>query len=335
MLEVDPHNVAPTAHRSPARKARAWGGETTLLTMLFFLMLTFLRDPAFGLDAADILVADSKVVKVAGDCKFTEGPAVDPVGNLYFSDRPNDRVLKLTPSAGVEVHLQPAGGANGLIIDRSGRLVLCQYDKKRVSRLEADGTETVLADAYEGEPLIGPNDLCADKLGRIYFTDPYYGPEEERHEYTPAVYRIDRPGEVARLVVSLLKPNGILITPNNRSVYVSDRGTQKLHRFEVLPGGGLTPDGIVYDFSPDRGIDGMCLDIHGNIYAAAGEGATTGLFVVSPGGKLLLTKPMPEFSTNVTFGGPEGRHLYLTATTSVYRLHTVHPGIVWPAAYVD
>jgi gluconolactonase len=285
--------------------------------------------------AQDVLAVDSPVDKVAGDCKFTEGPAEDGAGNVYFSDRPNDRILKVAPGGEVSIYREPSGGANGLIFDRSRRLVMCQHNLRRVSRLESDGSETVLADSYRGEKFIAPNDLCVDLKGRIYFTDPYYGPEAERHEHTPAVYRIDAPGEVARLVISLLKPNGILITPDNKYVYVSDRGTQKLHRFEVLPGGALTPAGIVYDFSPDRGVDGMCLDVRGNIYAAAGDGATTGLFVVSPGGKLLLHKPMPEFSTNVTFGGKDRRDLYLTATTSVYRLRTVNPGIAWPAGFVE
>ena len=305
------------------------------LSALYAATLGFSAAATLGLSAAEILVPGAPVEKVASACEFTEGPATDAAGNVFFSDRPNDRILKIAPHGEVSVFRKPAGGANGLIIDGKGRLVMCQHDLKRVARLEADGSETVLADSFRGEELIAPNDLCVDLKGRVYFTDPYYGPEEERHKFTPAVYRVDAPGEVARLVVSLLKPNGIVITPDNRYVYVSDRGTQKLHRFEVLKNGGLTPAGIVYDFAPDRGVDGMCLDIYGNIYAAAGQDATTGLFVVSPDGKLLLHKPMPEFSTNVIFAGPDARDLYLTASTSVYRMRTVNPGIAWPAGYVD
>ena len=304
----------------------------TLPVQLLFCAASLLQGEV---SAADILVPGAAVDKVATDCKFTEGPATDAAGNVFFSDRPNDRILKIAPDGDVSIYRKPAGGANGLIIDRMNRLVMCQYNRKRVARIEPDGTETVLADNYKGEPLIGPNDLCVDLRGRIYFTDPYYGPEEERHKFTAAIYRIDAPGEIVRLVVSLLKPNGILITPDNRYVYVSDRGTQKLHRFEVLENASLTPAGIVYDFAPDRGVDGMCLDVYGNIYAAAGQDATTGLFVVSPAGELLLHKPMPEFSTNVIFAGPDARDLYFTATTSVYRLRTVNPGIAWPAGYVD
>ncbi len=122
------------------------------------------------------------------------------------------------------------------------------------------------------------------------------------------------------------KPNGIVITTDNATLYVSDRGTQKLHRYRVVPDGGLEPDGILYDFSPDRGVDGMRLDEQGNVWAAAGKDKTTGLFVVSPQGKLLLHKPMPEFSTNLAFGGADRRDLYFTASTSVYRLRTMIAG---------
>ncbi len=289
------------------------------------------------LSAEEILEPGTQVTKIAGDCKFTEGPAVGSDGSLYWSDGRNDRIMRRTPNGEVSVYMQPCGVTNGMIFDAQGRLVMCQSagekGERAVVRQEKDGTITKLAATYGGERFIAPNDLCIDRKGRIYFTDPYYGPPAVKSQPSSGVYRIDAPGKVTLLVDNLLKPNGILITPDNKHVYVSDRGTQKLHRYAVGKDAGLTPDGIVYDFSPDRGVDGMCLDVHGNIYAAAGKGETTGLFVVSPQGKLLLHKPMPEFSANVTFGGDDGRDLYLTATTSVYHMRTVNRGIVWPARY--
>ena len=285
----------------------------------------------------DILAPSSKVTKVAGDCKFTEGPAVDPQGNLLWSDGRNDRIMKRSPEGEISVYLQPCGVTNGMIFDAEGRLVMCQSSGEKggraVARQEKDGLITMLAAKYNGRRFIAPNDLCIDRQGRIYFTDPYYGPPAEKSQPTSGVYRIDAPGKVTLLITDLLKPNGILITPDNKFVYVSDRGTQKLHRYAVQKDASLKPAGIVYDFAPDRGVDGMCLDVEGNIYAAAGQGKTTGLFVVSPAGKLLLHKPMPEFSANVTFGGKDGRDLYLTATTSVYHMRTVKRGIIWPARY--
>ncbi len=289
------------------------------------------------LPAEEILAPGSKVTKIAGDCKFTEGPAVGPDGNLYWSDGRNDRIMRRTPDGKVSVYMQPCGVTNGMIFDGEGRLVMCQsageQGGRAVVRQEKDGTLTKLATTYNGARFIAPNDLCIDRQGRIYFSDPYYGPPAEKSQPTSGVYRIDAPGKVTLVINDLLKPNGILITPDNKHVYVSDRGTQKLHRYAVTADGGLTADGIVFDFAPDRGVDGMCLDVKGNIYAAAGKDKTTGLFVVSPEGKLLLHKPMPEFSANVTFGGADGRDLFLTATTSVYQLRTVNRGIVWPAGY--
>jgi gluconolactonase len=284
--------------------------------------------------AEDILQPGSKVEKIAEGCKFTEGPAVDREGDLYFSDGPNDRILRRTPDGKVSVFHSPCGRANGLAIDAEGRLVMCQSagegGKRRVARREKDGKETVLAETYDGKPFIAPNDLTIDKEGRIYFSDPYYGPPAEKSQPVSGVYRIDAPGKVVRVIEDLQRPNGILLTPDNQLLYVSDRGTQKLHRYEVQEDGGLKAAGVIYDFSPDRGIDGLALDEEGNIYGAAGEGKTTGLFVISPDGKLLLHQPMPEFSTNTEFGGADGRELFLTAGGSVYRLRTVVRGARTP-----
>ena len=207
----------------------------------------------------------------------------------------------------VTVFRHPCGRANGLTFDHEGRLVMCQSGGsvgggRKVTRLESDGTETVLAETVEGRPFMNPNDLCVDHVGRIFFTD--YGTATDRTQPVSGVYRIDAPGKVSLVVSDLGKPNGIVITADHRLVYVSDRGSQKLHRYELQDDGSLKPAGLVYDFSPDRGIDGMRLDVQGNIYGAAGQDKTTGLFVISPQGKLLLHQPMPEFSTNLAFGGP-------------------------------
>ena len=284
--------------------------------------------------ADDVLDPDFGVKKVAGDCKFTEGPAVDAGGNLLFSDNPNDRIMQLAPDGKLTVFRQPCGRANGLLLDHQGRLLMCQSSgpggRRRVVRLEKNGEQTVLAETFGGNPFIAPNDLCMDRSGRVYFTDPYYGPPNEKSQPTSGVYRIDAPGKVALVISDLQRPNGIVITPDDKLVYVSDRGTQKLHRYKVLPDGGLAPAGVVYDFAPDRGIDGMWLDVKGNIFGAAGVGKTTGLFVISPDGRLLLHKPMPEFATNVTFGGLDMRDLYLTAGKSVYMMRSITPGAIMP-----
>ena len=267
-------------------------------------------------------------MKVATDCEFTEGPAVAPDGSLYFSDGPNDRIMKLDAVGVVTEFLKPCGAANGLLFDASGNLLICQSARKGGGRalakysFDSNQLQTITA-KFEGQKYIAPNDLCVDRAGNIYFTDPFY--DGEKSQPNSGVYKINREGRVDRIIDNLKKPNGIAMSPNKSILYVSDRGTQKLHRYQIQDQ-EVVPAGVVYDFSPDRGIDGMAVDVMGNIYGAAGEGASTGLFIISPDGKLLQHKPMPEFSTNVTFGGKDNRDLYLTASTSVYKMRTQIPG---------
>lgn len=272
------------------------------------------------------------VQRVATGCAFTEGPVVDQEGVLFFSDGPNDRVMRLTSDGRLSEWLKPCGAANGLLFDLKGRLLMCQSARSGGSRalavVKTDGGASkieTLTETYQGHKYIAPNDLCIAADGSIFFTDPYY--DGEKSQPNSGVYRRHANGEVSLLLNDLQKPNGIVITPDDQWIYVSDRGTQKLHRYRINAAKQLVDDKVVYDFSPDRGIDGMWLDVEGNIYGAAGEGQTTGLFVISPEGKLVLHKPLPEFATNVTFGGDDMRDLYVTATTSVYKLRSRIPGV--------
>ncbi len=268
------------------------------------------------------------------ECRFTEGPSVDSKGALYFSDGPNNRIMRWTPDGEISVYLEPSGRANGTAIDHEDRLVMCQSHGegggRRIARLEHDSTISVLADSFQGAPFIGPNDLTIDRKGRIYFTDPYYGPPVEKSQPVSGVYRIDRPGQVVMVIDSLQRPNGIILTPDNKALYVSDRGTQRLHRYRVLENGDLQHERIVYDFSPDRGIDGMALDIQGHIYGAAGKDSTSGVYVLSPQGELLQVVHVKGLATNVTFGGPDRKQLFLTAESTVYTLKSSIEGIDLP-----
>lgn len=278
-----------------------------------------------------VFCPDAPFDRVATGFTFTEGPALGPDHTLYFSDIPAGKIWQVSPEGKAKEFLTPPGPTNGLAFDQQGRLLMCvtKGERKGIARRDADGTVHFLVDKYDGKPFIGPNDLAVDAQGRIYFTDPDYTTHEDpKPEIPPAVYCLKPPAEesgdwmLERVIVGLKRPNGIVVTPNNEFLYVSNRDTQKLHSYRIKEDGTLTDGFTLYDFAPDRGIDGMWLDVEGNIYGAAGEGRTTGLVVLSPMGRLLARRPMPEFSTNVIIGGPDGRDLYLTASKSVYHMRT-------------
>lgn len=276
--------------------------------------------------------------------KLTEGPSVDPTGHLYFSDQPNDIIRRINRDGTIDTVLHPSGVTNGIAFDEQGRMLICQANshnfeqdtaagKRSIVRMENNGSLTVMAAGYEGSRFIAPNDLCVDKQGRIYFTDPWYpNPKMEKSQPHSGVYRIDAPSEVTLVISDLQRPNGILITPDNKTLYVSDRGTQQLHCYQVQPDGSLVHDRVVYDFGDDRGIDGMAIDTTGYIYGAAGEGETAGVYVIDPEhGALLDYQPFPEMVYNVAFGGEDGKNLYICSGGSVYLLRTINQGVVIPA----
>lgn len=306
-------------------------------TLAVLLVLSAL--PAFTAEDG-ILPPGAKVEKVAGGCKFTEGPAADAEGNVYFSDCPNNRIMLYTAKGETRVWKDGTRGANGMLFDREGRLVTCNSqlapDGRSVTRYEKDSRVTVLADRYQGKKLNSPNDLAVDREGRIYFTDPRYGAADDLEQDRMAVYRIDKDGSLTRVISDVQVPNGILITPDDRTLYVADNnptegGARTLVAYGIRDG-QLQRSRIVYDFGKGRGIDGMVLDEKGRIFATAGEGKETGVYVISPEGKLLQFIPTPETATNCTFGGPGLSTLYITAGESLYRMPThTHGWLAYPS----
>jgi gluconolactonase len=275
----------------------------------------------------------------------TEGPCVDQNGILYYSDQANDRISNIRPDGSKLVFMSPSGVTNGMAFDQQGRLIMCQSDnsdyrgtdsaagKRRVVRIESDSSITVLADLFKGHRLMAPNDLVVDNQGRIYFTDPYYpGPLAEKSQPTSGVYRIDGPGDFKLVVSDLEKPNGILITPDNKFIFVADRGTQKLHQYRVEQNGDLTHVKVVYAFpEDDRGVDGMAIDTQGLIFACAGQQETSGVYVIDPDKSILLDHiELPVKAFNLCFGGPDGKNLYVAAGGRIYLIRTLRPGVVLP-----
>lgn len=298
-------------------------------------------DPAF-----DALVPlDAVVEKVVGDFIFVEGPvwvAGEP-GALLFSDIPANTVYRWTASGGAEVLLQPitppdsdtggVGGSNGLALDSNGKLILCEHGNRRVARLEGDGSRTTLADRYDGKRLNSPNDIVFHSTGAAFFTDPPYGldgqdenPDKEQPHN--GVYRLDPDGTVTLLAAGQTRPNGIGLSPDERTLYVanSDRPPNRLWMSYSVQDDLTVDEGMVFfdgsALEKPGNADGMALDKTGNVYAS-GPG---GVLVLSPEGKHLGTILLDEGATNVTWGD-DGSSLYITAHTSVYRVKVSANGL--------
>jgi gluconolactonase len=284
---------------------------------------------------------------VATTVAFTEGPTVDRDGNVYFTDIISQRIMKLSVDGVLSTFREKSNVANGLLIDPEGRLIACEgatFERPgvkhtgtpRVTRTDLKtGKIEVLADRYEGKPLVGPNDVTIDGRGRLYFTELNGA----------AVYRIDGPGQLTRILAApdVRSPNGIQVSPDDRRLYLVEAnqaqgGPRLIRSYDLQPDGTVRNMQVLYDFSPGRSADGMSIDTEGNLYASAGMNqlrgtsetldTKTGVYVISPQGKLLKFFPIPEdFITNNAFGGPDMKTLYVTAGKTLYKLRTDIAGL--------
>jgi gluconolactonase len=288
---------------------------------------------------------------------FTEGPAVDADGTVYFSDIINNRILKVAPGGGPwTVFREPSHRTNGQTFDLQGRLLHCEGAEfgpgggRRVTRTTlATGKYETLTDRYEGRRYNSPNDICVDGQGRIFFTDPRYGDRSGMEMSVEGVYRIDLDGGVTRILdnAAVDRPNGVAVTQDARLLYVVDNcpvagGNRKVWSFALDPQGAPHDRRLIFDFAPGRGGDGMRIDVDGNLYVAAGLYASrhaeettdvpTGVYKFSPRGELLGRIPVAEdVITNLAFGGPDGRTIYITAGKSLYMARVPAPGqVAWP-----
>jgi len=280
-----------------------------------------------------------------GKIGATEGP-VWKEGSLYFTD--GEHINRLGPNGRTTVFRDQAQShaSNGLLFDPQGRLIACESKARRVTRTEKDGRITVLASRYQGHRFNSPNDLALDSQGRIYFTDPRYGPRtgmeirDAQGRAIEGVYRIDAPGKVTRIEVpGIERPNGILIGPGDRHLYICDNnndthgGSRKLVRFDLTADGTAVKAGsakVLFDWRDSRGPDGMKRDTAGRLYVAGGlnhanEYETTafkaGCYILSAGGRLLDFLPTaPDEACNCAFGGPDRKTLFITSGKHLWSL---------------
>jgi gluconolactonase len=301
-----------------------------LLTML-------MPDSVSGFENEDVITPGAKLEKLWSEGSFTEGGALAGDGSILFSDI-GDRIMRYDPKTGVvTVFREPSGKANGLIFDPQGRLIAAEGagsgGGRRVAITEKDGTVRTLADRYQGKRFNSPNDVAVDGRGRVYFSDPRYVGDDPRELEHESVYRIDLDGKVVRLDTTAKKPNGVVVSPDQKTLYVADNGPERrvLLALDLDADGNVSRPRVLYDFGQGRGIDGMTVTTDGRIVAAAGSGERGGVYIFKPDGQQLAFIPVPESPTNVEFGGANRDILYITAGKSLYRITTTMTGYhVWP-----
>lgn len=294
-----------------------------------------------------VVPRDAQIEKLASGFGFTEGPVWVPRdgGYLLFSDIPNNVIRRWTPGGQVTVFLEKSGyegevpaegpkvfGSNGLTLDAQGRLIICEHGNRRVTRLEDGGKRTVLADRFEGKRLNSPNDIVRKSDGSLYFTDPPYGLPKQDED--PAkelnfngIFRL-QDGRLTLLYREMSRPNGLAFSPDEKYLYVanSDPKRKIWMRFEVTRTGTLANPEVFYDATTMVGEglpDGLKVDKEGRLYCT-GPG---GILVLTPNGRLIGKIELPEIPANLAFGDQDGKTLYITARTSLYRVRLNVEGI--------
>jgi len=260
---------------------------------------------------AGVVAPGAKAKKLAGDFLFTEGPAADAAGNVYFTDIPNNRILKWSVQEGnLSTFRENSGGANGLYFDKNGNLLACEGGGRRLVSITPAGEVTALAETYDGKKLNSLNDLWIDPKGGVYFTDPRYGGRDGMEQNGEHVYYL-APGreKTIRVIDDMVRPNGVIGTPNGKRLYVTDHGDGKTFVYSVSKDGTLAGKKLFCS----EGSDGMTLDARGNVYLT-----TDVVAVYNRKGEKIEEIKIPERPANVTFGGPDNKTLFVTARTSLY-----------------
>jgi gluconolactonase len=306
-----------------------------------------------------LVPANAKLERVAtGFDKWTEGPVWTRSGSLLFAVIPANRIMQWLPGKDASIFIQPSGytgsepyggpepGSNGMTLDKDGRVSVAGHGRRNVWRLEtldSQGQITVLADSYQGKKLNSPNDLVYKSDGSLYFTDPPYGlptqqdTDPKKELQINGVYRIPgarrhKPGaepqrdKLQLIIKDLPRPNGIAFSPDEKTLYIADSGKKVWMKYPVKSDGTVGEGTLLLDASGEKekgGPDGIRVDKKGNIYGA-GPG---GVWIISPEGKHLGTIKVPEVVSNVAWGDEDGKTLYITGSTSIYRIKVAAIGV--------
>lgn len=268
--------------------------------------------------AREIVAPGEMPVQISSDYSFTEGPAADAEGNVYFTDQPNNRILEWTIDGKISLFMENCGRSNGLYFDNNGKLLACADENNQLWSIDTKTKEhTIILKDFKGKQINAPNDLWVTPNGGIYFTDPFYKREywtdQNRTAIKENVYYISPDRKTVEVVEEeVVKPNGIIGTPDGKMLYVADIGDSKTYSYQIKKDGSLTNKKLFCEM----GSDGMTLDEQGNVYLT-GKGVT----VFNPEGEKILNIPIDQgWTANVTFGGKNNDILFITAMNSVYIL---------------
>lgn len=265
----------------------------------------------------NLIAKDAVLTKLSDQYSFTEGPAGDKKGNVFFTDQPNNRIIKWSTNGGLSVYMENAGRANGLYFDREGNLLACADEKNEIWKIDPNKNSTVLVNDFEGKRLNGPNDLWVDPKGGIYFTDPFYKRDYWKHtskeiEKECVYYLSPDKSKITNVANDLVKPNGIIGTSDGEMLYVADIEANKTYSYIINYDGSLGEKTLF----TESGSDGITIDESGNIYLT-GKGVT----VFNPQGEKIAHIDVPEpWTANVCFGGKKFKTLFITAGKSIYTL---------------
>jgi len=295
-----------------------------IITLGIFIALIF-PDHSISKERKQHLFAKGiKPEKLAGDFEFTEGPACDKKGNIFFTDQPNNKIMKWSTDYQLSTFVENSGRANGMYFDKKGNLISCSDEKNELWSIAPNGQATVLVKDYQGKRLNGPNDLWIAPDGGIYLTDPFYKRpwwnfETQEQDGQHVYYLPPGANQLIRVVSDLQQPNGIIGTPDGKYLYIADIRGHKTWRYTIGTDGMLSEKFLF----AEQGSDGMTIDNKGNIYLT-GKGVT----IYDSHGVLVEKIPVPENSTsNVCFGGRYHRLLFITALKSIYGMKMKVKGV--------
>jgi gluconolactonase len=286
-----------------------------------FILMFLVVIPGFSFsqtkELKDLIRPGAQLEKLSGSFSFTEGPAPDAMGNVYFTDQPNDRIMIWTTTGELKTFMQPCGRSNGMHFDKQGNLWSCADQKNELWMIGKDKSVTVVLGQFSGKALNGPNDLWITPSGGVYITDPFYLRTWWDHTAQPqesqCVYFLSPDHKtLLKVVDDMVRPNGIIGTPDGKVLYIADIGGNKTWSYIINPDGKLSDKKLFCEM----GSDGMTIDEQGNVYIS-GNGVT----IFDKNGNKIGNIPVAEkWTANVCFGDADGKSLFITATTGLYRM---------------